>query len=958
MCGHSSLLFYSHSRPEKMGCCFSKELNPGQQNERSGLLQPPLHDGLSEVTEQVRQHAAAVAQHVCLEEEETCVPDRPAWRKSLEDEERPSEPDNQVWTKTTLASRDSTTCSEGDPKPASTHEEKEAILITTSTNMHINTDTEADVTQAARPSCEPAPYMEVLTQSPVRQKILENATLRALWFNQLPGGQKQHKPANCWSSPAGLPSTNVSGCQETQRESPRAEHRDGESEEACVITTLCQGFERRSQSFYSICSIDADDLQHYHDHSQDKKTAGAAQSPRTAEAETAALLLESVVTSQSHTEASTLHIYTGESKMTCQSHDEEPASPSQSPAAEQSATTVLSQTHTDNLLSAKKTTPLPPVADPLPDVLSPHSSQTSGEEPQYSTADRTQSEAAAQKTDESKHVMSVTSHIDESGHVEEKDRCVKGSEEIMVNEECVCSVDHRAAEGVTSGTVETVVDLQVKDLGECVDSGINPLNSDLHESDHRAEQHMHASSQSLCSSDPGLKVLNNEEKDALPVSVGHTDVDEPPLQSEVFPVSICRSPGDRTPTVPPPIHLTASSASHTSDKLEFSSYKPGRDHSNDMFDNCDKQLDSSDVKTEGEVVSCSDKHFQDVFLSGRNRQEGNNTKPETEEISKDAQGGDVTETGQNTSLLETSDYKCDVLSEHCDNCTHTNTSICVQDLEDPESGIEDSSLSPIAQPRSADPELFSSSPCASIEEGEESFCSETEAFTSLHPQIVSSDCVSPQVDVEDSADCSSSHMEGINVMMSQEEHPAQDGDLPSLTCNTSSTETPNDFCCQHNLTSVLDYKGDHTMITVDPDQVDIYASTPSYEIHFLGHEVASATEEGEREGGMREMVSELLGEDADSSVCRLCPLPWIKLGLEDGCSGWAQGAPETEPGQDKSKAGTNGEQIPESVSELQPSMALLGAYPYSTVMPQGLCVWDWHTDCTQSVSVLLVGQLG
>lgn len=811
-CGHSSVLFYSHSRLEKMGCCFSKELNPGLQNERSGLLQPPLHDQLSEVTEQVRQHAAAVVQHVSLEEEETCVPDRPAQRKSLEDEERPSEPYNQVLTKTTLASRDSTTCSERDPKPARTHEEEEAIIITTSTNMHTNTDTEADVTQAARPSCELAPYMEVLTQSPARQKILANATLRALWFSQPSEGQKQHKPAKFWSSPAGFPPTNVSGCQEAQRESPRAEHRAGESEEACVITTLCQGFERRSQSFYSICSIDADDLQHDHDHSQ------------------------------SHMEAST-HVY----EVTCTSHDR------------QSATTGLSQTHTDHVLPGKQTTPPPPVAGRLPDALPLTSSQTRGEEPQYPTTNRTQSE------DQSSHEMSLASHVDESGRVER----VKESEDNMVTEECVGSVDRRAAERVTE---ETVVDISERDV--CVDSGI-----DLHESDRRAEQHMHSSSRSLCSSDPGLKLLNDEENDDL--------------QSQVF-------PGDRTPTVALPVHLTA-----------------------------------------------SDQQCQDVFY----KQEGINTKPAAEDISEDALEGDVTKT-----LLETSDYKCDGLTEHCNNCTHAKTSLCVRD---PESGIEDSSVSPVTQQRSARPGLFFLSP--SMEEREQSFCSESEAFTTdngsvLHPQIVSSDCVSPHVDVEDTAECSpqpagaSSPLEGITVVMSQE-----DGDIPPETCTALS---PNDFCCQHDPVSGVNYEGGHPVVTVDPDQVDIYASTPSYEIHFLGHEVASASEEGEREGGMREMVSELLGDDADSSICRLRPHPWIKLGLQDGCSGWALGAPETEPHLDKSKASTDEEQIPECVSELQPSMALLGAYPYSTVMPQGLCVWDWHTDCTQSVSVLVAGQVG
>lgn len=72
---------------------------------------------------------------------------------------------------------------------------------------------------------------------------------------------------------------------------------------------------------------------------------------------------------------------------------------------------------------------------------------------------------------------------------------------------------------------------------------------------------------------------------------------------------------------------------------------------------------------------------------------------------------------------------------------------------------------------------------------------------------------------------------------------------------------------------------------------------------------------------MREMVSELLGDDADASVRRLCPHPWTRLGPEEEPGGlWARGA-----------SGAAG-RTPARASE-----PLLGAYPYSTV-------WDWHTD--------------
>lgn len=137
------------------------------------------------------------------------------------------------------------------------------------------------------------------------------------------------------------------------------------------------------------------------------------------------------------------------------------------------------------------------------------------------------------------------------------------------------------------------------------------------------------------------------------------------------------------------------------------------------------------------------------------------------------------------------------------------------------------------------------------------------------------------------------------------------------TCDSSGT--PNELSYQDNSNKV-----DHTLAAVDPNQIDVYSSTPCYKIHFLGHEPAAAPEEVKKEGN---------------------------------CEGWAQGASEAEPGQGESRKCIDTEQIPESVSELQPSMALLGAYPYSTVMPQGTCMWDWHTDCIQSVSVHSVCRL-
>nr|XP_046226869.1 uncharacterized protein LOC124049370 isoform X2 [Scatophagus argus] len=1149
-----------------MGCCFSKELNPGLLNERSGLLQPPLHDGLNEVTEQVRQHAGAIAQHVCLDEEETCVADGVAHGKPPEDEERIKEPDNKVWTEAVLVNSNSTTCSDSNLKPVSTPEEKRAIIVATIANIHTDMDAEAGATHAARPSCGPAPYMEVPTHSPVKQKIMENAALRASWFHQLPDGQNQHTLLSCWSTPTKVPPGNcwgnntvsgdlpsaqqlVSGCQGTRQDSPKAEHKDEDSEEVCVISTMRQSFETRTRNFYSICSIDADDLERDHVSSQ-SQTAGATQSLHTAEVETAALpdIVESPVSSQSHEEASTAcdQLHVTESKMTGQSHDEETAL-AQSHVAEQSST-VLSQTLSDNLLPPGQITmPHPVLCTQMVnlqcDFLSLSSNQINSEEPQVSAQDNPQSEdlncqTTAQETDESKDEILMTSDTDKSSCVEGE--TVKGSEEMILEEECVCLVkkmayleDHERAETLLSATEKTVVRFQEEELNQGVDSDFNNLDNHLHESDLLAEQHiqslqpttienpeLHTSEDSQRSSAPTVGLILNllqKEEVALPLPEGQIKIDKSSLQNEAIPVSICRSHSEEgdvghsstadttltevssVSTVSPvsslPIELAAlsyhsnpiplsdvKSTSHqcdsiTPDKLdvnsndptfELSRIEPPRhdvkpeftesEHVDARFDDCDKQLDSSDVKPEGVLASLksdSDEPFQD--MSGDDRRADKNPKPETCELRKHVDKGDVT--AENTSRLETSDETCDLLSDSCDGSMAVNTRTTLNDPEDPERGFEDASLSPLAQPRLTESELsdtFSTPlysslyPSKSSEETKHHFCAETEADATesgcrqtelnvnppekafmyeceggeettpvqgtqidlpltlsvehesadtveqhtCNPQIaseppellissVASDYVNPEVSIglqQGTADCllqsgdasngfHSVEMNEMKMHVSLEEYPALDNDVPPETDIISATETPsqsvmvpadtsicgsyvisNDSGCLGDKASVSYCQEDPTMTVVDPGQIDVYASTPSYEIHSLCQQPSVTVEEGEREreGGMREMVSELLGEDADSSVCHLYPQPWIKLGLEESCGGWAQGSCEAQPCQGESKPGTDSQEIPALVSELQPSMALLGAYPYSTVMPEGPCVWDWHTDCTQS----------
>ncbi|KAM8732131.1 uncharacterized protein AB9X84_026293 isoform 1-T2 [Acanthopagrus schlegelii] len=1194
-----------------MGCCFSKELNPGLQNERSGLLQPPLHDGLNEVTEQVRQHAAAVAQHVCLDEEETRVADGGTDRKPSEDEGKNPEVENKVCPEAAVVSKDGDTQSERDPKAASTQEETGAIIITTSTNIHSNTDAEAGVTHAARPSCGPAPYMEVPTQSPVRQKILANATIRASWFSSHPDGQKQHKQLSSWSAPTRIHSGDshdsvtesavsaepplVSVCQGPQGVYPRAEHNDEEGGEVCVVTTtLGQGFETRTRSFYSICSIDADDLEHDHVHSQ-SQTAGATLSLQTAEVETAALpcIVESPASSQSHTDASAFCEHVTQSKMTHQSDDEKPA-PAQSNS--EPSSTVLSQGHSTtphpvgpsqveafmhvfeegekttaaqetpidqpltvsvkhdsadtepsvlltsdcdpevhigvqhdtadclpqagdspdgiyseemnemkrhmsqeeqdaldgdfppaNSLSDEQSTFLSfhPVVPPQLEPLS--SSQTDREEAQTSTQGSLQpgeltDQTAPEDAAESKDDVMMMSHTEERA-------CVEGSEEQKVSEECVCvervcSVDYRVAEGPFRAPEETVVKFQDKDLDQSVDSDFNPLD------DHRwsdlSTQQLIQSPQPAAAETPeldnssqsnlSLNLLHKEEV-VLPLSEGQIEMDKSSLQSRPIAVSTYRSHGeesnvghsgtaDTTLTEVSSVSTISAVSSLPTELTAFSCHTAltalsdirSTSHKSDSITSDKVDVNSNDptfelssIKPPGEEVnssedamvslmSDSEEPLQDLLLSGDDKK----PQPEICHDSRHVEKGDVT-----VVLPETADNPSQPLS-----------------------------VTAFSTPPSSSLYL-----CTSPEKGEHSFCPEIEADSSesvcrqIHQKVnppekvfmhmceeeettaaqeipidqpltvsvkhesadtepselLTSDC-DPEVHIglqHDAADClpqagvspdgiyseemnemkrhdaldgdippktpdsslsgeqtttldpvpspqlvnikepqHSSQPEGLSSQTASDEetkgvkqHMSQQEEIPLEPLNIPATEMqfkdhdetsncdlymiPNGFSCPDENTSVVDCQDDPVMMIVDPGQIDVYASTPSYEIHPLCHNPSATAEEGEHEGGMREMVSELLGEDGDASVCRLYPHPWIKLGLEESCGVWAQGVSEVEGAQSDHKTGTESEQIPALVSELQPSMALLGAYPYSTVMPQGPCVWDWHTDCTQ-----------
>ncbi|KAK3515783.1 hypothetical protein QTP70_031883 [Hemibagrus guttatus] len=138
-------------------------------------------------------------------------------------------------------------------------------------------------------------------------------------------------------------------------------------------------------------------------------------------------------------------------------------------------------------------------------------------------------------------------------------------------------------------------------------------------------------------------------------------------------------------------------------------------------------------------------------------------------------------------------------------------------------------------------------------------------------------------------------------------------------------------------------------LPVEPDPVDLYASMPSYEIHFLGPNAVTVpvqvenpqsltfTNESERERGVLNMVSELLGKSEANGDC-----------VEDGecghfLSAWA-GEPELESAwryqlSEEEPMGQGGQDSALYSERVQTFMA---AYPYSLLVSDAACVWDWQ----------------
>lgn len=159
---------------------------------------------------------------------------------------------------------------------------------------------------------------------------------------------------------------------------------------------------------------------------------------------------------------------------------------------------------------------------------------------------------------------------------------------------------------------------------------------------------------------------------------------------------------------------------------------------------------------------------------------------------------------------------------------------------------------------------------------------------------------------------------------------------------------------------ISDFSADKAIpLPVEPDQVDLYASMPSYEIDFLGSNAVmvpvqtenpqslTSTNESERDQGVLNMVSDLLGKsevNEDGGFSHFLSL-WVEEPKLE--SPWQCHLSEEE------LTGQDGQEEGKADSVLHPEhvQAFAAAYPYSLLVSDGACVWDWQNDCEQLVSL-------
>ncbi|KAG9283464.1 la-related protein 4B isoform X1 [Astyanax mexicanus] len=188
------------------------------------------------------------------------------------------------------------------------------------------------------------------------------------------------------------------------------------------------------------------------------------------------------------------------------------------------------------------------------------------------------------------------------------------------------------------------------------------------------------------------------------------------------------------------------------------------------------------------------------------------------------------------------------------------------------------------------------------------------------------------------------------------------------SCNPSSCILEDTGTCLCKFNKVTENEDETTCLNkiiplpVEPGQVDAYASTPSYEIHLrnIGKATVSEltenlqngidTSESEGDQSVLNMVSNLLGksyvnEDADSNQdLSGWPTDSETLFLDTQLHGYALDSAWHPCLSEKEMMEGNAEQDNKSDSkiDMEGMQAFTTAYPYSLLVSDGSCVWDWQ----------------
>ncbi|XP_046880419.1 uncharacterized protein LOC124470535 isoform X2 [Hypomesus transpacificus] len=995
-----------------MGCCFSKELSQGRLSERTNLLQTSIPDGLAG-RDQDRRHTASMVQRVCVMAEVTCLADRSAQPKPPEEggekaltgrEDVPTGP--AVKTGSSGGTR-----SKGAFKPERTH--KEGSIITTSAGPGPDTlqgtRRSACVPDAlaakSTDSCETAPYMDKPCESPVKQRIAANATLRATWFSQPATVHDQGGPG-CWRSAAARSPANgclgdssavaVSGglvlpvqlCEGGQRDSLRAQLEEEDEEEECIIrAALGKGFRARAQSFYSLCSIDADDL--------DPDPSG------TAEAETGVLPPTTLPTAsdQLQAEESTAFDQSNEAKsvLNLKSHTTE-STTFDRPHATESTTTVRSRT-TEHTAPVEADTPEPKTSveppqitssDPLPDLLPPSSSWRSCEDPSPSSPGSPATPEDASRlspaVDESTPDILGASHQEahageEAAPVEEdvamdldgvvftpsetgletrqevedseKDESVRAGASSCAALDCLPFQSAATEEQLTPDILPSCMEAQILGPSPSPSPSPSPVpnNPSPNPSPRTVDQALGGEGLEGMGDQGGCQVVQEsehseggsgeteEEHTALvntgPTSTGGSSIRTISVWSPTeFPY--CSFKTDMAPVnaeQPAPDHDTAISNQSDMSSTQCETTFDIRTEPDEQQTQVDQRVDRWDLKPDDRVMEPVDKNGTSFSEPVQDE------VPGLEEVSH--QSADAEEEPEANLLQE--------LEERSDTETGPFGGDGVRSLpfspesvhllhasEDgergsPDPGTEDAPTVNQGAPYENNVEVVDAQSTGSTPD---------ENIERDHTVVEETSIVMSLGSLSEGSEVSDRSVFDNSVCETQ-------GSLedPTTLSDPGTGDSASVGSCP--MSEVLE---------VDPDQVDVFASTPSYQIHFLDQRplpVANETAVGvggqgdHGEGGMREMVSELLGEEGQSSLSGLYPNPWPRLA--EGCGAWAQTLSETMPSQGESEVGSHAEQLPACAPELQSSMALLGVYPYNTLLPQGSCLWDWSPEYAQPV---------